>query len=111
MAYAVGPQQRPVFMATLGGIASSGTIISPTAVGILTDYAGYRTPRPGQRDTADMIANMTAGVHQSFDVAGLLLLVAGILSELFLNPDRTGHRLQRKYAHDVAAESPVKLKR
>lgn len=104
MAYAVGPLQRPVLMATLGGIASIGAIISPTAVGLFMDNAGYRTPSPGQKDTVDMIANMTAGVHQSFGVAGALLLAAGILSVFFLNPDRTGHRLQRKYAQEPTRE-------
>ena len=110
MAYAVGPQQRPVLMATLGGIASVGAIISPTAVGLFMDSAGYRTPSPGQKDTVEMIANMTSGVHQSFGVAGLLLLAAGVLSVFFLNPDRTGQRLQRKYAHDAVTESTVGAK-
>ena len=105
MAYAVGPQQRPVLMATLGGIASVGAIISPTAVGLFMDNAGYRTPSPGQKDTVEMIANMTSGVHQSFGVAGMLLLVAGVLSVFFLNPDRTGQRLQRKYAHVAINEA------
>jgi hypothetical protein len=45
-----------------------------------------------------MIATMTAGVNQSFLIAGALLLLAGILSMLFLNPDRTGERLQRRFA-------------
>lgn len=107
MAYAVGAQQRPVLMATLGGIASVGAIISPTAVGIFMENAGYLTPGPGQRDTVEMIANMTDGVHQSFGVAGGLLLVAGILSVFFLNPDRTGSLLQSKYAPDAADESPA----
>jgi MFS family permease len=110
MAYAVGPQQRPVLMATLGGIASVGAIISPTAVGLFMDDAGYRTPSPGQKDTAEMIANMTSGVHQSFGVAGPLLLAAGVLSVFFLNPDRTGQRLQRKHAHDAVTESAVGVK-
>lgn len=98
MAYAVGPRQRPVLMATLGGIASIGAIISPTAVGLFMDAAGYRTPEPGKKDTIDMIAHMTDGVHQSFGVAGTLLVVAGVLSMAFLNPDRTGRRLQGKLA-------------
>lgn len=98
MAYAVGPKQRPVLMAVLGGAASIGAIISPTAVGLFMDGAGYRTPAAGTKDTASMILNMTSGVHQSFGVAGALLLVAGLLSVFFLNPDRTGRRLQDKYA-------------
>jgi MFS family permease len=98
MAYAVGPKQRPVLMAILGGAASVGAIISPTAVGLFMDSAGYRTPAPGTKDTAAMILNMTSGVHQSFAVAGALLLVAGVLSVFFLNPDRTSARLQNKFA-------------
>lgn len=98
MAYAVGPEQRPVLMAVLGGLASVGAIISPTAVGLFMDGAGYRTPAPGTKDTTAMILNMTSGVHQSFGVAGALLLIAGVLSVFFLNPDRTGKRLQRKYS-------------
>jgi hypothetical protein len=62
------------------------------------DRAGYRTPAPGTKDTAAMILNMTSGFHQSFGVAGALLLVAGVLSVFFLNPDRTSARLQNKFA-------------
>jgi len=97
MAYAVGPKQRPVLMAVLGGLASVGAIISPTAVGLFMDGAGYRTPGPGAKDTAEMIGNMMAGVNQSFGVAGALLLIAGVLSVMFLNPDKTAARLQSTY--------------
>lgn len=33
LAFAVGARQRPIMMATLGGVASIGAIISPTLVG------------------------------------------------------------------------------
>jgi MFS family permease len=105
MAYAVGAKQRPVLMAALGGVASVGAIVSPTAVGIFMEQAGYRPPAPGARDTVEMIANMTAGVNQSFVIAGALLLLAGILSMLFLNPDRTGERLQRRFARTREAST------
>jgi MFS family permease len=105
MAYAVGPKQRPVLMAVLGGVASIGAVISPTAVGLFMDGAGYRTPAPGTKDTTEMIINMTTGVHQSFGVAGALLLIAGVLSVFFLNPDRTATRLQTKYPA-VTADKP-----
>jgi MFS family permease len=110
MAYAVGAKQRPVLMAVLGGAASVGAIISPTAVGIFMEQAGYRTPAPGTKDTVEMIANMTAGVNQSFLIAGALLLLAGLLSLLFLNPDRTGERLQRRFARpqEVSAQTAAK---
>ncbi|WP_426990397.1 MFS transporter [Pseudarthrobacter sp. Y6] len=104
MAYAVGPKQRPVLMAVLGGVASIGAIVSPTAVALFMDGAGYRTPAPGTKDTAEMIMNMTTGVHQSFSVAGALLLIAGVLSVFFLNPDRTAAKLQTKYP--AAADNP-----
>ncbi|GAA3684344.1 MFS transporter [Arthrobacter ginkgonis] len=109
MAYAVGAKQRPVLMAVLGGVASVGAIVSPTAVGLFMEGAGYRPPAPGTRDSVEMIANMTAGVNQSFVIAGALLLLAGILSLLFLNPDRTGERLQRRFAGspDVSARTPA----
>lgn len=97
IAYAVGPKQRPILMATLGGVASLGAIVSPTLVGWLMERAGYRTPAPGTTDTAEMVANMVTGVNQSFALAGALLLVGGILAVLFMNPDRTAARLQRKY--------------
>ncbi len=97
MAYAVGPKQRPVLMATLGGVASLGAVISPTAVGIFMDSAGYRSPSPGQKDTPEMILSMTNGVHQSFGIAGVMLLLAGVLAVFLLNPDRTGSRLQHKH--------------
>ena len=105
MAYAVGPKQRPVLMAVLGGVASVGAIVSPTAVGLFMDAAGYRTPAPGTKDTAEMIANMTDGVHQSFGVAGVLLLLAGILSVFFLNPDKTAAKLQTKFPAQASAIS------
>jgi MFS family permease len=107
MAYAVCPKQRPVLMAVLGGVASIGAIISPTAVGLFMDGAGYRTPAPGAKDTAQMIVNMTTGIHQSFGVAGALLLIAGVLSVFFLNPDRTAARLQATHAAEAGKPGPA----
>ncbi|GAA4371240.1 MFS transporter [Paeniglutamicibacter cryotolerans] len=98
MAYAVGAGQRPVVMATLGGVASIGAIISPTAVGLFMEQAGYRTAAKGTPETAEMIGNMISGVNQSLTIAGGLLLAAGILSVLFFNPDKTGERLQLRLA-------------
>jgi MFS family permease len=98
MAYAVGAGQRPVIMATLGGVASIGAIVSPTAVGMFMEQAGYRTAAKGTPETAEMIGNMISGVNQSLTIAGGLLLAAGILSVIFFNPDKTGQRLQRRLA-------------
>lgn len=41
-----------VVLLGLGVVASVGAIISPTAVGLFMDGAGYRTPAPGTKDTA-----------------------------------------------------------
>ncbi|WP_285320822.1 hypothetical protein [Pseudarthrobacter sp. lyk4-40-TYG-27] len=92
-------------MAVLGDIASIGAIVSPTAVGLFMDSAGYRTPALGTKDTADMIMNMTSGVHQSFIVAGALLFAAGVLAVFFLNPDRTAAHLQAKFPATVQEAS------
>lgn len=100
--YAVGPKQRPIMMATLGGFAAFGAIISPILVGWLMTAAGYETPAKGVAPTADMVAAMTEGVHSSFLITGVLLLVAGLLSALLLRPERLGRRLQ---AHHVKTSS------
>ncbi|MBB3084420.1 MFS transporter [Geodermatophilus sabuli] len=98
MAYAVTPKQRPLVMAALGGLASIGAIISPTAVGLFMDRAGYRATPQGQPETAEMAANMASGVDNAFLLAGAILLVCGVLSALFFRPDATGRRLQRRHA-------------
>jgi MFS family permease len=98
MAYAVTPKQRPLVMAALGGIASIGAIISPTAVGLFMDRAGYQAAPKGQPETAEMAASMATGVNNAFLLAGVILLVAGVLSALFFRPDRTGRLLQSRYA-------------
>ncbi|WP_448616494.1 MFS transporter [Modestobacter sp. URMC 112] len=98
MAYAVTPKQRPLVMAALGGLASVGAIISPTAVGIFMDRAGYRAVPKGQPETAEMAANMASGVNNAFVLAGVILLVGGVLSAFFFRPDATARQLQRRYA-------------
>jgi MFS family permease len=97
IAYAVGPKQRPILMATLGGVASTGAIVSPTLVGWLMERAGYQTPAKGAAETTEMVSNMVTGVNDSFALAGGLLIIGGLLALLFMNPDRTAAKLQRKY--------------
>lgn len=100
--YAVGPKQRPILMATLGGIASIGAIVSPTLVGWLMDAAGYQAAPKGQPTPPEMIEAMATGVNQSFVVTGIVLLIGGIVAALFLRPGPTGRRLQAKYLKSPA---------
>jgi MFS family permease len=98
LAYAVAPQQRGLVMAVLGGVASIGAICSPFVIGVLMDAAGYRAPAAGQQRTAEMVANMAAGLNHGFLLTGVVLLLAGLATLLFLRPDHTGRRLQERHA-------------
>lgn len=100
--YAVGPRQRPIMMATLGGFAAFGAIISPILVGWLMSAAGYQTPAKGVEPSAAMVAAMTEGVHSAFLITGVFLVVAGLLAALLLRPERLGRRLQQ---HHVKADA------
>jgi MFS family permease len=102
MAYAVTPRQRPLVMAALGGLASIGAVISPTAVGLFMDRAGYRAAPKGQPETAEMAANMADGVGNAFLLAGVILLVGGLLSAFLFRPDATARTLQRRHASPVS---------
>lgn len=95
--YAVGPKQRPIMMATLGGFAAFGAIISPILVGWLMSAAGYETPAKGVEPSAAMVAAMTEGVHSAFLITGVFLVVAGLLAALLLRPERLGRRLQERH--------------
>lgn len=95
--YAVGSRQRPIMMATLGGFAAFGAIISPVLVGWLMSAAGYETPAKGTEPTAAMIASMADGVHSAFLITGVFLVVAGLLAALLLRPERLGRRLQEHH--------------
>ncbi|ETT23773.1 MFS transporter [Rhodococcus aetherivorans] len=97
IAYAVGAKQRPILMATLGGVASIGAIVSPTLVGWLMARAGYVSPAAGSELTTEMATNMAIGVHQAFTITGIILLVGGLLCILFLRPESLGRKLQSKY--------------
>lgn len=92
--YAVGVRQRPILMATLGGFAAFGAIVSPILVGRLMDLAGYASPAAGEAPSMEMVSAMTEGVHQSFTVTGVVLLVGGLACVLFLRPERLGAKLQ-----------------
>ncbi|MCR5978031.1 MFS transporter [Gordonia jinghuaiqii] len=107
--YAVGARQRPIMMATLGGVASFGAVISPSLVGWLMTKAGYVTPPKGEKPTAEMAERMADGVHQAFTITGILLLVGGALCIAFLRPERLGATLQKRYVKESpATENPGK---
>lgn len=97
IAYAVGAKQRPILMATLGGVASIGAIVSPTLVGWLMARAGYVSPAAGSTLAPEMATNMAVGVHQAFTITGIILLVGGVLCILFLRPESLGRKLQSEY--------------
>lgn len=99
--YAVGARQRPIMMATLGGIASFGAVISPILVGWLMTRAGYVSPPKGEKPTAEMAERMADGVHQAFTITGLVLVVGGALCIAFLRPERLGTMLQKRFVKNV----------
>ena len=94
VAYIVGMKQRPIVMSVLGATGSLGAIVSPVLVGWLMENAGYRPAPAGTVQTAEMVSRMVTGVNQSFLIAGLLLLVSGLLGLAFIRPDRTAKKLQ-----------------
>lgn len=100
--YAVGARQRPILMATLGGVASFGAVISPILVGWLMTDAGYSSPPKGEKPSAEMAGNMADGVHQAFTITGIVLLVGGALCIAFLRPERLGATLQKRYVKEPA---------
>ncbi len=95
--YAVGARQRPILMATLGGVASFGAVISPILVGWLMGRAGYVATPKGQKPSPEMAANMAHGVHQAFTITGIVLVIGGALCILFLRPERLANTLQQRF--------------
>ncbi|NNG18990.1 MFS transporter [Naumannella sp. ID2617S] len=98
LGYVVGPKQRPILMATLGGVASVGAIISPTLVGWLMTNAGYVAPPKGQPIPPAMVEAMANGVNQAYTITGVVLLVGGLMAAFLLRPGPTGRRLQQRHA-------------
>ncbi|BCT74363.1 MFS transporter [Sinomonas cyclohexanicum] len=98
VAFCVSSRQRAAVMATLTGFASLGGVVAPAMVGALMDAAGYVPAPKGVKESAAMIARLTAGMDTSFWMIGAYLVAVGALSVLLLNPDRTAARLQEKFA-------------
>lgn len=95
--YSVGTKQRPIMMATLGGVASLGAVISPSLVGWLMTRAGYVSPPKGVKPSPEMAASMADGVHLAFTITGIILLIGGAMCIAFLRPEHLGSTLQRRY--------------
>lgn len=95
--FCVGAKQRPIMMATLGGVASIGAIISPTLVGWLMERAGYVAAPKGSPLSAEMAQAMATGVNQAFTITGIALVVGGLMCVLFLRPEALGRKLQLKH--------------
>lgn len=93
--FAVGPKQRPILMATLGGVASVGAIFSPTLVGWLMDKAGYEPPQKGAPVPEPMVEAMATGMHQALTITGIFLLIGGVMCILFLRPEKLAAKLQK----------------
>lgn len=98
VAYTVGVKQRPVLLGTLAGVGSLGAIISPALVGWLMERAGYVAAPQGTTPSAEMVANMVTGVDQSFIIAGVILLISGLLCLAYMRPDLTARKLQAAIA-------------
>lgn len=96
VAYIVGTRQRPIIMGALGALGSLGAIVSPVLVGRLMELAGYRPAATGETPSTEMISSMITGVDQSFLIAGALLLISGIMGLVFIRPDATARKLQKR---------------
>ncbi|OTG86153.1 MFS transporter [Acinetobacter sp. ANC 4558] len=91
--FSVCSKQRAAVMATLVATASIGGMVSPTMVGYLMDTAGYVQPPKGVPMSAQMAENLITGIHHGFEYIGLYMIVAGIITILFLNPDQLAKKL------------------
>lgn len=91
--FSVNAGQRAAVMATLVATASIGGIVSPTMVGYLMDAAGYVKPAKGMLNSPEMLHNLVTGMNTGFVYIGLYLIVVGIITMLFLNPDKTAKSL------------------
>lgn len=94
VSFCVGVRQRPIVMATLGGLAATGAIVSPMLVGQLMSRAGYVAPPKGVTPSPEMVTAMTTGVHSAFLITGIFLIIGGALCILFLRPEKTVQRLR-----------------
>jgi len=93
--FSVCSQQRAAVMATLVATASIGGIVSPTMVGYLMDTAGYIQPAKGIMVSKEMAENLIRGVNIGFNSVGIYMIIIGIFTILFLNPDGLARKLMK----------------
>lgn len=91
--FSVCSNQRAAVMATLVATSSIGGIISPTMVGYLMDHAGYIQPLKGMVLSAEMTHNLIRGMNIGFSNIGMYMILIGIATIVFLNPDKTAKSL------------------
>ncbi|EPF80118.1 MFS transporter [Acinetobacter rudis] len=91
--FSVCSKQRAAVMATLVATSSIGGIVSPTMVGYLMDIAGYIQPAKGVPLSPQMAENLIIGMNHGFEYIGIYMIIVGVISILFLNPDYLAKKL------------------
>lgn len=91
--FSVCSKQRAAVMATLVASSSIGGIVSPTMVGYLMDLAGYIQPAKGVALSPQMAENLIIGMNHGFEYIGIYMIIVGVISILFLNPDYLAKKL------------------
>lgn len=93
--FSVSSKQRAAVMATLVATSSIGGIVSPTMVGYLMDAAGYIQPAKGVPLVPEMAEKLIIGMNHGFEYIGIYMIIAGLISMVFLNPDYLAKKLMK----------------
>ena len=92
--FSVSSKQRAAVMATLVATSSIGGIVSPTMVGYFMDIAGYQQPAKGIPLVPVMAEKLIVGMNHGFEYIGIYMMIVGLISILFLNPDNLVRKLR-----------------
>ena len=93
--FSVSSKQRAAVMATLVATSSIGGIVSPTMVGYLMDIAGYVQPAKGIALAPEMAEKLIIGMNHGFEYIGIYMIIVGLISMVFLNPDYLAKKLMK----------------
>ena len=93
--FSVSSKQRAAVMATLVATSSIGGIVSPTMVGYLMDVAGYVQPAKGIALAPEMAEKLIIGMNHGFEYIGIYMIIVGLISMVFLNPDYLAKKLMK----------------
>ena len=93
--FSVSSTQRAAVMATLVATSSIGGIVSPTMVGYLMDVAGYVQPAKGIALAPEMAEKLIIGMNHGFEYIGIYMIIVGLISMVFLNPDYLAKKLMK----------------